>query len=49
MTERCCEHCEDPGLISLLNAAHDIECSGCPWCDYTGRATTLQLGKGDPK
>lgn len=24
--------------FDLINAAHDITCGGCGWCDYTGEA-----------
>ncbi len=24
--------------FDLINAAHDITCGGCGWCDWTGQA-----------
>lgn len=38
-----CGHCLDATYIALLNAAHDVHCSGCGWCEWTGRAQLLEL------
>jgi hypothetical protein len=47
-THRCSPNCiaEPQPLMDLLNAAHDITCKGCGWCDYTGEAVMRALTDG---
>jgi len=44
------EEAAEAERFALLNAAHDVICTGCPWCRWTGQASFLALttGTGDP-
>lgn len=32
--------------FELMSAAHDVVCTGCPWCGWTGQASFLALTTG---